>query len=34
MLGRIDAIDADILAVDAQIETQLAPFALGGGPPR
>jgi transposase len=27
MLGRIDAIDADIAAVDAQIEAQLAPFA-------
>jgi transposase len=26
MLGRIDAIDADIAAVDAQIEVQLAPF--------
>ncbi len=26
-LGRIDAIDADIAAVDAQIEAQLAPFA-------
>jgi transposase len=27
MLGRIDAIDADIAAVDGQIEAQLAPFA-------
>jgi transposase len=27
MLGRIDAIDADIAALDAQIEAQLAPFA-------
>jgi transposase len=27
MLGRIDAITADIAAVDAQIEAQLAPFA-------
>ena len=27
MLGRIDAIGADIAAVDAQIEAQLAPFA-------
>src|SRR5258705_622552 len=27
MLGRIDAIDADIAAVDAQIEAQLVPFA-------
>ena len=27
MLGRIDAMDADIAAVDAQIEAQLAPFA-------
>ena len=27
MLGRIDSIDADIAAVDAQIEAQLAPFA-------
>jgi transposase len=27
MLGRVDAIDADIAAVDAQIEAQLAPFA-------
>jgi len=27
MLGRIDAIDADIAAVDEQIEAQLAPFA-------
>ena len=27
MLGRIDAIDADIAAVDEQIEVQLAPFA-------
>jgi transposase len=27
MLGRIDAIDADIAGVDAQIEAQLAPFA-------
>jgi transposase len=27
MLGRIDAIDADVAAVDAQIEAQLAPFA-------
>jgi transposase len=27
MLGRIDAINADIAAVDAQIEAQLAPFA-------
>ncbi|MGO9034296.1 MAG: IS110 family transposase [Mycobacterium sp.] len=27
MLGRIDAIDADLAAVDAQIEAQLAPFA-------
>ncbi|MFC9835521.1 IS110 family transposase [Rhodococcus sp. NPDC127530] len=27
MLGRIDAIDADIAAVDDQIEAQLAPFA-------
>jgi transposase len=27
MLGRIDAIDADIAAVDAQIEVQLATFA-------
>ncbi|MDF3303884.1 transposase [Rhodococcus sp. T2V] len=26
MLGRIDAIDADIAAVDEQIEAQLAPF--------
>ncbi len=27
MLGRIDAIDADIAALDTQIEAQLAPFA-------
>jgi len=27
MLGRIDAIDADVAAVDAQIEAQLTPFA-------
>lgn len=27
MLGRIDAINADIAALDAQIEAQLAPFA-------
>jgi len=27
MLGRIDAIDADIAAVDAQIEAYLTPFA-------
>jgi transposase len=27
MLGRIDSIDADIAAVDEQIEAQLAPFA-------
>ncbi|MGB2920188.1 MAG: IS110 family transposase [Mycobacterium sp.] len=27
MLGRIDVIDADIAALDAQIEAQLAPFA-------
>ena len=27
MLSRIDAIDADIAALDAQIEAQLAPFA-------
>jgi transposase len=27
MLSRIDGIDADIAAVDAQIEAQLAPFA-------
>jgi transposase len=27
MLGRIDAIDADIATVDARIEAQLAPFA-------
>lgn len=28
MLGRIDGIDADIAAVDEQIEVQLAPFAV------
>ena len=27
ILGRIDAIDADIAAIDAQIEAQLAPFS-------
>ena len=27
MLGRVDTMDADIAAVDAQIEAQLAPFA-------
>ena len=26
MLGRIDAIDADIAVLDAQIEAHLAPF--------
>ncbi|NME81515.1 transposase [Rhodococcus sp. 105337] len=28
MLGRIDAIDTDIAAVDTEIEVQLDPFAL------
>ncbi|WP_442006846.1 hypothetical protein [Paenarthrobacter sp. RAF54_2] len=30
MLARIDGIDADITALEEQIEAQLAPFALGG----
>ncbi|MBV8349506.1 MAG: IS110 family transposase [Mycolicibacterium sp.] len=31
MLGRIDAIDADLAAVDTQIEAQLTPFASAAG---
>ena len=34
MLARVDGIDADIAAVDAQIEAHLAPFADSGGPTR
>ena len=30
MLGRIDAIDADIAVLDAEIEAHLAPFEPGG----
>ena len=32
MLSRVDAIDADIAALDARIEAEITPFRLGGGP--
>ena len=31
MLGRVDAISADIAELDARIEAMIAPFAAGGG---
>jgi transposase len=34
MLGRVDAINTDIAALDARIEEMIAPFHPGGGPPR
>ncbi len=34
MLARLDGIDADIAAVDEQIEAHLAPFRRSGSPPR
>ena len=32
MLARVDAISADVAALDARIEEQIAPFADDGGP--